>query len=348
MCLPDAERQRPVLTIVDAGTTFTSATFLLAATAKAVWDAFLQCWTTVYTGFPESILTDQGSLFTSADWHAACNASRILLRHTGIESHNSLGTGERYHGPLRRIFKKVTASYPSVTAELRLALSTKAMNDCVGPEGLVPSLLVFGVMPRLPDFPRQIPSQIDRFKCLYKARREYELWVCRQRVLIGLRRRPPPASEYTILPGDKISVYREGIREYTGPHIVAGVNSKEVLVDLGHSTGPRSFNIDQIKPWPMQAPESSPLERPCFPLLQDKAPSPDLSYIHWTEVVYPQDPRAHLFDAAKQNELFGLIERGTFRLVLREDAGDRPNIVPVAKRPFATIPWGGIGCKQSR
>jgi hypothetical protein len=59
--------------------------------------------------------------------------------------------------------------YPSVTAELRLALSVKAMNDCVGPEGLVPSLLVFGVMPRLPDLPRQIPSQIGRFKCLYKG-----------------------------------------------------------------------------------------------------------------------------------------------------------------------------------
>jgi hypothetical protein len=31
---------------------------------------------------------------------------------------------------------------------------------------------------------------------------------------------------------------------------------------------------------------------------------------------------------AKQKELFGLIERGTFRLVLREDAGSNPNIIP--------------------
>jgi hypothetical protein len=49
-----------------------------------------------------------------------------------------------------------------VIKELRLALSVKAVNDCVGPEGLVPSLLVFGVMPRLPDFPLQVPSQIER------------------------------------------------------------------------------------------------------------------------------------------------------------------------------------------
>ena len=75
----------------------------------------------------------------------------------------TLGTGERYHGPLRRIFKKVSDEYSSVSADLRLALSVKAMNDCTGPEGIVLSLLVFGVMPRLPDFPPQEPSQLERF-----------------------------------------------------------------------------------------------------------------------------------------------------------------------------------------
>jgi transposase InsO family protein len=328
MYLEEAGKQRPVLTIVDAGTTFTSAVFLSAASSKAVWDAFLQCWTTIYTGFPDSILTDQGSLFTSADWHAACNMARIHLRHTGTESHNSLGAGERFHSPLRRIFKKVTIEYPSVTAELRLSLSIKAMNDCVGPEGLVPSLLVFGVMPRLPDLPRQIPSQIERFKCLYKARREYEHWVCRQRIMIGLKRRPPPASSYCIMPGDKVAVYREGLREFTGPYIATGVHGKEILVELGQSTGPRSFNIAQVKPWPLQNEGAPALDRPQFPLVRDKTPLPGLSEIHWTEVVYPNDPRTKLFDFEKQKELYGLIERGTFRLVLREESGARPNIIP--------------------
>jgi hypothetical protein len=95
-------KKMPTLTIVDAGTTFSAASFLTSASAKAVWDAFLKCWTTMYTGFPTSMLTDQGSILTSADWHAACNTAKIQLRHTGTESHNSLGTGERYHGPLRR------------------------------------------------------------------------------------------------------------------------------------------------------------------------------------------------------------------------------------------------------
>jgi hypothetical protein len=138
-------KQCSTLTIVDTGTTFGAASFLPSASAKAVWDAFLKCWTTMYTGFPDSMLTDQGSLFTSADWHIACNSAKIRLRHTGTESQNSFGAGERYHSRLRRVFKKVSDEYPSLSPDLRLSLSVKAMNDCVGPEGLVPSILVFGV-----------------------------------------------------------------------------------------------------------------------------------------------------------------------------------------------------------
>jgi hypothetical protein len=90
-------KQMPTLTIVDAWTTLSAASFLTSASTKAVWDAFLKCWTTMYTGFPTSMLTDQGSIFTSADWHAACNSAKVQLRHTVTESQNSLGTGERYH-----------------------------------------------------------------------------------------------------------------------------------------------------------------------------------------------------------------------------------------------------------
>jgi hypothetical protein len=206
-------KQVSTLTIVDAGTTFSGASFLIFSSSKAVWNAFLKCWTTMYTGFPISMLTDQGSIFTSADWHAACNSAKVQLRYTDTESHNSLGTGERYHGPFRRIFSKVSDAYPSVSADLRLSLSVKAMNDYVGAEGLVPSLLVFGVMPRLPDFTTEVPSQLERFKCLYQARKEYEWWVCAQRIRTALKRRLPPASYYIFRPGDRVAVYRKRLRE---------------------------------------------------------------------------------------------------------------------------------------
>lgn len=73
-------------------------------------------------------------------------AAEIELTYTLTESHNSLGAAENYHAPLRRMYKKVRIDFPHIDKEVLLALANTAMNDTCGPEGLVPSLLVFGVV----------------------------------------------------------------------------------------------------------------------------------------------------------------------------------------------------------
>lgn len=55
------------------------------------------------------------------------------------------------------------------------------------------------------------------------------------------------------------------------------------------------------------------------------APGP---VVHFTEVILPRDPRSGLFDEAKRREIEGLLQRGTFKLVLREELPSNPNIVP--------------------
>jgi hypothetical protein len=73
----------------------------------------------------------------------------VRLELSPIESHNSLTVGERYHESLRRIYRKVRHDFPTITEALALSLSNKAMNDTIGPEGLVSTLLVFGIISRL-------------------------------------------------------------------------------------------------------------------------------------------------------------------------------------------------------
>jgi hypothetical protein len=147
MYLPVDDKQLPILTILDVCKTFSATSFLAITSAKAVWDAFLKCWKTMSTGFPEYLLTDQGSIFTSADWHAAWNSARIQLRHTDPELSQFTGNWRTIPRTTSESFQEVSDASPSISAELQLALSTKAMNDYLGPKGLVPSLLVFGVMP---------------------------------------------------------------------------------------------------------------------------------------------------------------------------------------------------------
>ena len=117
--------------------------------------------------------------------------SRLVLK-----AHNSLGPGERYHEPLRRIYQKIRYSEPGINIQLALllavnltarsnaSLALKAINDTMNPEGLVPSLLVFGVLPRFPPFNTELPGQAppvlvtqcppDRMRALQMARAEME------------------------------------------------------------------------------------------------------------------------------------------------------------------------------
>ena len=80
---------KPVLHIVDVATTFSAANFLPSQDVSSVWNTFLTGLATLYIGFPEGILADQGSVFMATHWKTACELSSIHLRHTGTESHNS-------------------------------------------------------------------------------------------------------------------------------------------------------------------------------------------------------------------------------------------------------------------
>lgn len=163
----------PVLHAVDAGTTFSSARFLSAENTETIWNTFLYAWVTMYVGIPEDMLADHGSAFTAKNWEDYCKAAGVNLRFTGTESHNSMGQGETYHSMLRRIYNKVSMTYPRLPKELRLAYSVKAMNDTAGPNGLVPSPLLFGVHPRMPDTSMTLPTQQKRFEAMELARKEY-------------------------------------------------------------------------------------------------------------------------------------------------------------------------------
>ena len=129
-------RSFPVLHVVDAGTKFQNAAFLTKLDANSIWNTFVKMWASIYVGFPETMLTDQGSVFVSREWKYNCEVAQIELKHTGTESHNSLGAGETYHAILRVVYQKTRRDHPTVTCDVTLALTVKAINSTVGPHGL--------------------------------------------------------------------------------------------------------------------------------------------------------------------------------------------------------------------
>ena len=52
---------------------------------------------------------------------------------------------EYYYSPLHRIYHIIIAELPDINKDIALQIAFKAINNLVGLNGLIPTLLVFGV-----------------------------------------------------------------------------------------------------------------------------------------------------------------------------------------------------------
>ena len=71
----------------------------------------------------------------------------IKVKEVPVKAYNSVRKVERYHAPLRRAYKIISSELEDASKELTLQMAVKAVNDSAGPDGLVPTLLVFGAYP---------------------------------------------------------------------------------------------------------------------------------------------------------------------------------------------------------
>ena len=77
-----------------------------------------------------------------------------------VEAHNSIGITERYHGPVRRAYQIIVVEIRDIDKDMALQMAFKAINDSAGPDGLIPTLLVFGAYPRMTEFDAPSPITI--------------------------------------------------------------------------------------------------------------------------------------------------------------------------------------------
>lgn len=99
----------------------------------------------------------------------------------GVEPHNTLGNGERYHTFLCKIFNKVRDNDTRTDDHHTLHLSLKAMNDFSKPPGLSRTLLVFVFLRRISVRPPQLPDQRTRIRALKLARDEMVKLIATER-----------------------------------------------------------------------------------------------------------------------------------------------------------------------
>jgi hypothetical protein len=323
-----------VLHVVDTATRFSAAGFLddhgaaYGQSVNGVWLAFIEIWCTMYVGYPNRLRTDSGSIFTTSKWKNLTDMAGITLRISGIEAHNSLGIGERLHGPLRRIYRKVKMTHPDIERNLCLKLTVKSMNDTVGEDGLVPSLLVFGINPRHPVMSTDLPTQKERMDVLATANSEMNSIIAERRIQTALQKAIPAASLNTFDIGDEVLVYREKTDLWEGPYKISALDDKIVTISIKNEA--KRFSIHQVKKYIAgNMPSSFPTEiETMLSSMSRGEPMKDtVSKSYISEIIKDGDPRIPMFAEAKTKEIQGLLDRGTFEIVEKGMIPDGANIL---------------------
>lgn len=147
---------------------------------------FLKCWSRAHLGPPEYLGIDQGSQFISTEFLSDAESEGIQVLQAPIESLITMSHVERCHGPVRAAYNKIRDSLSrSETDADCLQMAVKSLNDTLGLEGLCPTLLVFGSIPRAG---RNLPSelQVSRAEAIEKGKKSVRQEQAKRKIPFGM------------------------------------------------------------------------------------------------------------------------------------------------------------------
>ena len=165
-----------------------------------------------------------------------------------------VGKVERAHKPLRRaydIFKAKLAGQ-GVDKQTILKLAVKACNDTAGPNGLVPTLCVFGAYPKITWDDAPTPITVQRADAMRNAMRELRKIQAVRQIEDTRKSRNGPKCDHLheIEIGGKVRVWREGHQskgKWTGPWELIDKNRETVVVNINGEHV--DFRSTVVKKW---------------------------------------------------------------------------------------------------
>jgi hypothetical protein len=99
-----------------------------------------------------------------------------------------------------------------------------------GENGVVPSLLVFGVTPRYPALSTELPNQKERMEVITAAQQEMNSIIAERRITTALNKNVPSAVDYISEIGSEVLVFREKENSWTGPFIDVKIDDKIITI----------------------------------------------------------------------------------------------------------------------
>lgn len=121
-----------------------------------------------------------------------------------------------------------------VDGEYKLSIAIKACKYLVGPDDIVPKLLLCGVIPRLLIRPTPLPDRTACMRALYAVRIEMRRLTTQARVYAALRHNAPVCADSPLYFGDQVLWYRDKpVGKWTGFFVFTGMGDALARVDNG-------------------------------------------------------------------------------------------------------------------
>ncbi|KAE8553803.1 hypothetical protein EYB25_002341 [Talaromyces marneffei] len=214
------------------------------------------------------------------------------------------------------------------------AMAVKAVNDTAGPDGLIPTLLVFGAYPRMTEYDLLAPPIMQRAIAIRKAMAEVRKAHAERDIRDALNTRNGPLSTavHTLPLNSNVLVWREGKTGYagkwTGLYKLLNINRETCTVALPR--GPTLFRTTVVKPYQEPIDEEDKIDP--GEAIQDTTPkaippqttlrTPVVEIPPYRPETYVQatyEALEHQFTESRRKEINGLTEKGVFEAVDPKD-----------------------------
>lgn len=127
------------------------------------------CQIDTYLGPPKFIIYNTGQNFISKEFRQEAKSMTITIKYVPVKAYQLIGLVERAYPVLHRAYDIIKAKIPNIKKEIALQMAVKAVNNMVGPDGLVPTLLVYRAYPRISNLDPPTPLIIQRAEAICKA-----------------------------------------------------------------------------------------------------------------------------------------------------------------------------------
>lgn len=212
-----------------------------------------------YLGPPDVITHDFGTNFASQEFRQNATAVGTVCKPVPVEAHHSIGKIERRHVRLLKAYATIQADLEGhgIKKEDLLQMAVKACNDSTGPDGLIPTLLVFGAFPRMSLVDPPSPDIAHRAKAVASAMRELRKLQATAKVnsALGTRNGPNTWNLHGLPLQSPVKVWRakgngrpKGV--WTGPHTLLSMEGETIKVRLTGGKYPStSFRSTSVQPY---------------------------------------------------------------------------------------------------